>query len=178
MAEIDLHKFALTVGFEVVCVDDEYTNYEYTVRLRDIESMSYVLGIKNKIIFEEVPNIISSIVIVLPRKLRFKLKKMMKKTDENNIDNVIDLLCYTVSEYNRKTKFMKLKEYGELVGVDIEECGYFFTYKLNKKKYAKILSTIESKLPIEHATALGKLRKIDYKIGYIKKHNSEESQII
>ena len=48
MAKIDLHKLALTVGFEVVCVDDDYTNYEYMITLRDIESMSYVLKIKNE----------------------------------------------------------------------------------------------------------------------------------
>ena len=46
MAKIDLHKLALTVGFEVVCVDDDFTNYEYMIRLRDIESMSYILKIK------------------------------------------------------------------------------------------------------------------------------------
>ena len=40
MAIIDLHKLALSVGFEVVCVDDDYTNYEYMIRLKDIESMS------------------------------------------------------------------------------------------------------------------------------------------
>ncbi len=178
MARIDLHKFALTVGFEVVCVDDEYTNYEYTVRLRDIESMSYVLAIKNEPKFEEVTNIVSSIVIILPRKLRIKLRKMMKKMDESNIENVIDLLCYTVSEYNGKTKYMKLKEYGNLVGVSLEDYGYYFSYKMPKKRYAKIISLIESKLSVEQAPIIGKIRKIEYKIGYIKQHNLEESQIV
>jgi hypothetical protein len=50
VAKIDLHKLALTAGFEVVCVDDDYTNYEYMIRLKDIESMSYVLKIKNDIL--------------------------------------------------------------------------------------------------------------------------------
>ena len=63
MAKIDLHKLALTVGFEVVCVDDDYTNYEYMVRIRDIESMSYILKIKNKIEFADVENILTSIII-------------------------------------------------------------------------------------------------------------------
>lgn len=178
MARIDLHKLALTVGFEVVCVDEEYTNYEYMVRIKDIESMSYILKIKNEPKFSEVEDIIGSTIIMLPKKLRKKIKKMMKKLDESNIENVIDLLCYTVSEYNGKTKYSKLKEYGELVGVNIEDYGYFFTYKLPKKKYAKILSLIESKLTVEEAPIVGKIRKIEYKIGYIKQHNSLESQSI
>ncbi len=177
MARIDLHKLALTVGFEVVCVDDDYTNYEYMVRIKDIESISYILKIKNEPEFGDVEDIISSIVIMLPKQLRKKIKKMMRKIDENNIENVIDLLCYTVSEYNSKTKYSKLKEYGNLVGVDIEKNGYFFTYKLPKKKYAKILSLIESKLPIEEAPIVGKIKKIEYKIGYIKQRNSLESQV-
>ncbi len=178
MAKIDLHKLALTVGFEVVCVDEDYTNYEYMVRIRDIESMSYILKIKNEPEFGEVEEIIGSIIIMLPKQLRKKIKKMMKKIDENNIENVIDLLCYTVSEYNGKTSYSKLKEYGELVGVNIEDFGYFFTYKLPKKKYAKILSLIESKLTVEEAPIVGKIRKIEYKIGYIKQHKTNENQLI
>ena len=176
MARIDLHKLALTVGFEVVCVDDDYTNYEYMVRLKDIESMSYILKIKNEPQYADVEDIIASIVIVLPKQLRKKIRKMMRKLDENNIENVIDLLCYTVSEYNSKTKYSKLKEYGDLVGINIEDYGYFFTYKLSKKKYAKILSLIESKLTVEDTLVVGKIRKIEYKIGYIKQHNALESQ--
>ena len=64
MAKIDLHKLALTVGFEVVCVDDDYTSYEYMVRLRDIESMSYVLKIKNNIHFSDVENIFMCLLAI------------------------------------------------------------------------------------------------------------------
>lgn len=176
MARIDLHKLALTVGFEVVCVDEKYTNYEYMVRIKDIESMSYVLNIKNEPEFSEVEDIVASIVIMLPKQLRKKIRKMMRKIDESNIENVIDLLCYTVSEYNSKTKYSKLKEYGNLVGINIEDYGYYFSYKIPKKKYAKIISLIESKLTVEEAPIVGKIRNIDYKIGYIKQHNSMENQ--
>lgn len=178
MARIDLHKLALTVGFEVVCVDDDYTNYEYMVRLRNIESMSYILKIKNEPKFEDVGEVVASIIIILPKKLRKKIRKMMRKIDESNIENVIDLLCYTVSEYNGKTKYSKLKEYGELVGVNIEDFGYNFTYKMSKKTYAKILSLIESKLTVEEAPVVGKIKKIEYKIGYIKQRNNFEKQSI
>lgn len=176
MSRIDLHKLALTVGFEVVCVDDDYTNYEYMVRLREIESMSYILKIKNEPKLEEVPEIISSIIIFLPKKLKAKIKKMIRKLDENNIENVIDLLCYTVSEYNSKTKYSRLHEYGELVGINLEDYGFYFTYKMPKKKYAKILSLIESKLSVEEAPIVGKIKKIEYKIGFIKQRNSFEKQ--
>lgn len=177
MAKIDLHKLALVVGFEVVCVDDDFTNYEYMVRIRDIESMSYVLKIKNKIDFQDVDNIISSITIVLPKKLRKKVKKLTKKKDENNIDNVIDLVCYTISEYKSKTKYSLLNEYATLLGCNLEENGYYFNYKLSKKKASQILALIESKLTVEQAPILGKMHKIEYKIGYLKQ-NLKNEQVI
>lgn len=170
MAKIDLHKLALTVGFEVVCVDDDFTNYEYMVRIRDIESVSYVLKIKNEIEFEDVDNILQSIVIMLPKDLRRKIKKLARKKDEQNIDNIIDLLCYAIDEYKSKTKYSLLKEYGDLVGVNIEDYGYYFTYNMSNKKYRQILSLIESKLSVDEAPIVGKIKRIEYKIGYMKQN--------
>lgn len=174
MAKIDLHKLALIVGFEVVCVDDDYTNYEYMIRLRDIESMSYILKIKNDIAYSDVDNILQSIIIVLPMDLRRKIKKLVRKKDEKNIENIIDLLCYTISEYKAKTKYSVLKEYADIVGVDIEKHGYYFTYKMSKSTYSKILALIESKLSVEDALVVGKIRKIEYKIGYVKQNRKAE----
>lgn len=170
MARIDLHKLALTAGFEVVCVDDEFTSYEYMIRIRDIESMSYVLNIKNHVEFIDVDNILQSIIIVLPAELRKKIRKLTKKKDENNIDNIIDLLCFTIEEYKSKTRYNLLKEYADLVGVNLEEYGYYFTYKMSKKKYKSIMALIESKLSIDEAPIIGKIRNIEYKIGYMKQH--------
>lgn len=175
MSKIDLHKLALIVGFEVVCVDDDYTNYEYMERIRDIESMSYVLKIKNDIEFEDVDNILQSIIIVLPNNLRKKIKKLSKKRDENNIENIIDLLCYTIEEYRQKTKYSLLKEYGDLCGVNIEDYGYYFTYEMNNKKFKQIMSIIESKLSVDHALVVGKIKKIEYKIGYMRQQQTAES---
>lgn len=174
MAKIDLHKLALIVGFEVVCVDDDYTNYEYMVRIRDIESMSYILKIKNDISFLDFDHILQSIIIVLPNNLKRKVRKLIRKKDENNIDNLIDLLCYTISEFKSKTKYSLLKEYGDLAGIDIAKFGYYFTYTMSKKRYLKILSLIESKLSIDDALILGKIRKIEYKIGYLKQNKKAE----
>ena len=175
MARIDLHELALTVGFEVVCVDDDYTNYEYMIRIRDIESMSYVLKIKNHIEFLDVDNILQSIVIVLPADLRKKIRKLTRKTDENNIDNIIDLLCFTVEEYKSKTKYNLLKEYAGLVGVDLEDNGYYFSYKMSNRKYKEIMALIESKLSVDVAPIIGKIKKIEYKIGYMKQHQKFET---
>lgn len=174
MARIDLHKLALTVGFEVVCVDDDYTDYEYMVRLRDIESMSYCLKIKNNIEFGDVENILQSIIIMLPPKLRRKIRKLAKNRDESNIDNILDLLCYTITEYKNKTDYSMLKEYGELVGINIEDYGYYFSYRLSKEKYRKILSLIESKLDVDESLVLGKMKKLEYKIGYMKQNRHTE----
>lgn len=179
MAKIDLHQLALIVGFEVVCVDDDFTNYEYMIRLRDIESMSYVLKVKNHIEFLDVDNILQSIIIVLPADLRRKIKKLIKKTDETNIDNIIDLLCFTVEEYKLKTRYNLLSEYAKLLDINLEDYGYFFTYKMSKKKYKQIMAFIESKLDISVAPIIGKMHKIEYKIGYLKQHKKldENSQI-
>lgn len=175
MAKIDLHKLALVVGFEVVCVDEDYTNYEYMVRIRDIESVSYVLKIKNDIAFADVDNIIQSVTIMLPKKLRSKIKKLTRKKDINNIDNVIDLVCFAIEEYKAKTRYSLLKEYADLVGVDLEKYGYYFTYNLSKQKERLILSLIESKLSVEEAPIIGKIRKLEYKIGYMKQNKRIEA---
>jgi len=178
MVKIDLHKLALAVGFEVICVEDDSVNYEYMVRIRDIESISYVLKLKNDPDYSEVDHIISSIIIMLPNKLRRKIKKLMRKKDKDNIDNIIDLLCYTITEYKSKTKYSLLKEYGNLVGINIEDYGYYFKYKITKKEFIKIKSLIESKLSIEDAPIIGKIKSIEYKMGYIKQKQSAENQSI
>lgn len=176
MSKIDLHKLALAVGFEIVCVEDDCISYEYMVRVRDIESISYVLKLKNDPDYSEVDEIINSIIIVLPNNLKRKVKKLMRKRDRENINNIIDLLCYTITEYKAKTKYSMLKEYGNLLGINIEDYGYHFSYKVPKKKYVKIISLIESKLTVEEAPILGKIKRLDYKISYINTHRSFENQ--
>ena len=84
------------------------------------------------------------------------------------------MLYYTITEYKAKTKYSLLKEYGELAGIDIEKHGYYFSYSMSKKRYLKILSLIESKLDISDALVVGKIRKIEYKIGYLKQKRKAE----
>ena len=61
-------------------------------------------------------------------------------------------------------------------GIDITEHGYEFQYETNKKMARQILSMIESYLPIDLAPVLGKIKKIDYKIGYAKQHGIKIKQ--
>ena len=136
--------------------------------------MSYILKIKNDITFLDVDDILQSIILVLPNQLKRKIKRLARKRDENNIDNLIDLLCFTISEYKAKTKYNLLKEYGDLAGINIEQHGYEFTYTMSKKKYLKILSLIESKLDIADALVVAKIKKIEYKIGYLKQKRKAE----
>ena len=110
----------------------------------------------------------------MPKQIKRKIRRLARKKDENNIDNLIDLLCYTISEYKAKTKFSLLKEYGELAGINIEDFGYYFTYSMSKKRYLKILALIESNLDISDALVIGKIKKIEYKIGYLKQKRKAE----
>ena len=61
-----------------------------------------------------------------------------------------------------------LKEYGALLGVDIE-MKFPFEYVLKKKKRSEILSYVEFYLPMEMAPLVGKIRKTEYKISYLKR---------
>jgi len=45
---------------------------------------------------------------------------------------------------------------------------------MSKKRYFKILALIESKLDIADALVVGKIKKIEYKIGYLKQKQKAE----
>ena len=80
--------------------------------------------------------------------------------------------CF-VEGYKRtknKTKYNQVKEYGELVGINIENYGYYFTYNMPRKKYQDALALVESKLDVNDALILGKMKKIEYKIGFLKQN--------
>ena len=169
-----LHEIASIVGFEEVNVDEGFTNYEYTVQMASFESLSYLITIKESLSFEETKATLYAIIDVLPVKLRKKLHKLTKRFDKNNKDNVLDLVYYSIEEFKSKTAYQKLYTYGRLVGVDISKNGYLFEYEMPKKKQKQILAFIESSLPLELAPVLGKIKKIEYKIGFIK--NKKQKQ--
>ena len=170
MKNIDLHKLAQTVGWTALYVDEDYTSYEYMQKVKNIECLCHVLKLYDDLTYENYYSTFETIIGVLPKDLVKKIKKLTKKSDPENINSLIDLVCYEVEEYRLKTTYNKLFTYGTLVGLDISDKGYKFCYDMTKSEERKILSLIESSLPIDLAPILGKIKKIDYKIGYIKQH--------
>ena len=171
---IDLHKLAQIVGWTALYVDEDYTSYEYYKRVKNIESLCHVLKIYDDLTYENYLSTFYTIINVLPKGLIRKIKKLTKKSDPESIHNVIDLACYEVEEYRNKTDYNKLFTYGTLVGVDISKSGYEFCYEMSKSQKRDILSFIESRLDIDLAPVLGKIKKLDYKIGYAKQHISKK----
>ena len=163
-----LNELATKVGFEVVNVDDGFTNYEYTDNVSGVESVSYIVKILDKAPTDKALLTFEAIINVLPKKLRKKIFKLVKKSDVSKDEKSIELAMFAIDEYKTKSDYCKLKEYGLLLGVNIEELGYGFKYNLNRKEYNDILAKIEQALPMEYAPVLGKIKKIDYKIGYVK----------
>ena len=167
---IDLHHLAETVGWVPTYVDEGYTGYEYVQNIKNIESLCHVLKLYDDLTYQTYLPAFEAIIEVLPKKLIKKIKKLTKKCDEQNINNVLDLAAYEVQEYRLKTAYNKLFEYGSLVGVDITKHGYQFQYEMSRKQERIILSLIESSLPVELAPKLGKIKKLDYKIGYARQN--------
>lgn len=172
---IDLHKLAQTVGWVPLYVDEEYTSYEYIQKVQKIESLCHVLKLYDDLTYSNYTSTFETIISVLPKELIKKIKKLTKRSDPENINSLLDLVCYEVEEYRNKTDYNKLFTYGTLVGVDITQSGYDFCYIMPKSTKRNILSFIESKLPIDLAPVLGKIKKLDYKIGYIKQHGAKNA---
>ena len=162
-----LHELATKVGFEVVNVDDGFINYEYNERVSGVESVCYIIKVMDKAPKDKELLTFEAIINVLPKKLKKKIYKLVKNSNIAEEKN-LELVMFAIDEFKTKSDFYKLKEYGSLLGVDIEALGYHFSYNLNKKEYNEILSRIEQALPMEYAPVLGKIKKIDYKIGYVK----------
>ena len=162
-----LNELATKVGFEVVNVDDGFINYEYNEKVSGVESISYIIKVMDKAPKDKELLTFEAIINVLPKKLKKKIYKLVKHSDVAEEKN-LELVMFAIDEFKAKSDFCKLKEYGLILGVDIEKLGYSFTYNLNKKEYNDILAKIEQALPMEYAPVLGKIKKIDYKIGYVK----------
>ena len=162
-----LNELACKVGFDVVNVDDGFINYEYNERVSGVESISYIIKVMDKPTKADQLLTFEAIVNVLPKKLKRKVNKLIKHSDVSE-DKSIELIIFAVDEFKAKSDYSKLRDYGLLLGVDIVKLGYNFKYFLNKKEYNEILSKIEQALPMEYAPILGKIKKIDYKIGFIK----------
>ena len=165
----NLHNLASTIGWEIVNVDEGFINYEYILRVGQIESLSYIVRISENPTIEYFEQTFEALIQVLPKKLRKKLRKLVKNS---TVKESLEVIIFAVEEYRQKTDFFKLYTYGQLLGVDLYKEGFSFEYLLSKKKKTRILSRIESELPMELAPVIGKIKKLDYKIGYLKNRNA------
>lgn len=162
-----LHELALKVGFEVVTAEEDYTDYEYTETISGVESISYLVRVfdnqpeKDALTFEGIIN-------VLPKKLKKHIFKLVKGTNKKLDEKAYELAIFAIDEYRSKCVYTKLSEYGALLNVDIAALGYEFSYNMSKKDAKACLAKIERALPMEYAPVLGKIKKLEYKIGYVK----------
>ena len=163
-----LHDLATMVGFEIVNVDDGFTNYEFNQKVNGVESVSTIVKVLDEMPLEKYEMTFDAIVNVLPRKFKKRIYKLVKHSNIAENEKSIELVMFAIEQFKEKCEYNKLKEYGHLLGVDIEELGYGFTYSLTKNDAKSILAKIEQKVPIEVAAEVGKIRKIEYKIGYVK----------
>ena len=172
----NLHELATAVGFEIVNVDDGFINYEFNEKLSNIESVSYIIQISDTMSKEKYLLTFEAIIGVLPKKFRKRVYKLIKHSDVCEDDKSNELLLFAINEYRKNCDYNKLKEYGALLNVDIEKLGYNFTYNLSKKDKKSIMAKIEQKLPMEVAPVIGNIKKIEYKIGYIKNLNKKDNK--
>ena len=169
-----LHELAVVVGFEVVNVDDNFINYEFNEKMSNIESISYIIQVADNMPKDKYLLTFQAIIDVLPKKFRKRIYKLVKHSDIYEDDKSNELVLFAINEYRTNCDYNKLKEYGALLNVDIEKLGYNFTYNLSKKERKSIMAKIEQKLPMELAPVIGNIKKIEYKIGYIKNLNKKD----
>lgn len=174
-ANTGLKDLAKTIGWKLVNDDKGFSIYEYDINLSRYEKLSYIVRILENPDEFEVYEILMTLIKVLPKKLKKKLKKLVSKFKVSDIKNMLEVAVFTVDEYKNATDYAKLKEYGQILGVNIEEKGYKFEYNLKKNKKAEIMSVVELNLPMELAPTLGKLKKLDYKIAFVKNKRMENT---
>lgn len=163
-----LKDLAQIIGWKLVNEDQGFSIYEYVESVGKYEKLSHIVKIENSINDSDVYEIWLTLKSVLPKKLQRILNKITKNVDPENISSVFEVVNYTIEEFRSKTDYSKLKEYGSFLGLNIEDMGYFFEYTMPRKKVQLVLSQIESKLPIELAPVVGKMKKIEYRIGFVK----------
>lgn len=163
-----LTEMAEIIGWTKVNDDAGFVLYEYTKTESKYEKISFIVRILDNPNEQEQYIILNSLINVLPWKLKRNINKITKNFRAKDYGKIIEVLTYTIDEYKSKTEYSKLREYGLLVGVDIVDLGYPFEYKIIKSKKNTILAKIESYLPMEVLPTIGKIKKIEYKIAYVK----------
>ena len=156
-----------TIGWAVRSQEDGIAKLEYTRRVNEYESLRHIFQLRETQTDADFLDALGSIVEVLPKKLKKTIFKLVKNSDISKKEDIIDLLIFTVEEYRAQSEFQKLDEYAKALDIDLEKMGYAYCYELTKKERNEILSKIESKLPLELLPQVGKMKKIEYKIGFV-----------
>lgn len=168
-----LLELAKTIGWVEVSTEEEFANLEYNRRVNEYESVKHLLKIYNTVSDVEFINAFAAIVDVLPRKLKKTIFKLIKNADLSKKNDLIDLVTFAVEEFKAQSTYTKLEEYATLLNVDLGALGYSYCYELTKKETNEILAKIESVLPLELLPQVGKMKKIEYKIGFVKTRNKK-----
>ena len=165
-----LVELATAIGWKKVAEDKDFTSYEYKKDVSRSESVTYLLRIFEHQESEDFYQTLFIINNVLPRELKKKIKKITKKIKPDEIAGVVEVIKFAIDEHKKKTTYTMLEQYGKMLGVDIEKLGYGFEYETSRRKELEILAKIEAKLPMELAPEVGKIKKIEYKMAFVRTH--------
>ena len=169
-----LVELAEAIGWKRVADDKGFSSFEYKKDMSRTESVTYLLRIFDEQTKEDFFQTLFIINNVLPKALKAKVKKITRRIKPEEIAGVVEVLKFAIDEHKKKTTFAKLREYGKMLGVDIEKLGYEEEYETSRRKELEILAKIEANLPMELAPEVGKIRKIDYKMAYVRTHKPVE----
>ena len=169
----NLEGLAKTIGWVEIGREDDFINLEYNRRINDYESVRHILKLYSNLTDYDFINAFSAIVDVLPRKLKKRIYKLTKHADLEKKGDLIDLVSFAIDEYKAQSTYTKLEEYAKVLNVDLNSMGYSYCYELTKKEINEILSKIEKVLPLELLPQVGKMKKIEYKIGFVKTRNQK-----
>lgn len=173
MSKNRLLELAELIGWQNIHEDDGLVSLEYLQRINDVESLKHIIKLNLGETNESFLDAFGSIIEVLPKKLKKTIFKLTKQSSLDKKDDLLDLVSFTIDEFKTQSEFKKLNDYALLLGVDLANMGYNFSYELTKKQRSAIIAKIESVLPLEILPQVGKIKKTEFKIAYVKTRNAK-----
>ncbi|MBQ7579155.1 MAG: hypothetical protein IJT25_01335 [Clostridia bacterium] len=168
-----LKNLAKLIGWQEARYENGVYFLEYILKVSEYETLKNVLTLSDIDDDVEFLDVLGAIISVLPKKLKKTIFKLVKHSDLDKKDDLLDLVSFTIEEYIAQSDYTKLNEYAGVVGISLDNLGYSYSYELTKKEKSEILSKIESVLPLEILPQVGKMKKIEYKIGFVKTRNAK-----
>ena len=168
-----LKTLAKLIGWQEARQEGGVYFLEFVLKVSEYEALKNVLTLSDIDDDVEFLDVLGTIVGVLPKGLKKTIFKLVKHSDLTKKDDLIDLVSFSIEQYKEQSDYTKLSEYANVVGLNLSEMGYSYAYELSKKEKNEILSKIESALPLEILPQVGKMKKIEYKIGFVKTRNEK-----